>query len=180
MFVGFFFLYHNSYIIYCFLPWLIFIVWFISMDINMNKHIPIVFKRWNCHSLNCGPNKIVSAIDYQFSPAQSLSHVWLFRAPWTTAYQDSLSISNYWSLLLLPSIFPSIRVFSNESFASDSQSIGVSASASVLPMNIQDWFPLWWTGWECISKKDHNKKAILVFKAFTFLYDREIINKINV
>ena len=44
---------------------------------------------------------------------------------------------------LLPSIFPSIWVFSNESlFASEGQSIGISASASVLPMNIQDWFPL--------------------------------------
>ena len=32
-------------------------------------------------------------------------------------------------------------------FTSGSQSIGVSASASVLPMNIQDWFPLGWTGW---------------------------------
>ena len=44
-------------------------------------------------------------------------------------------------LLLLPSIFPSIRVFSNESaFASSDQSIG--ASASVFPVNIQGWFPL--------------------------------------
>ena len=50
-------------------------------------------------------------------------------------------------LLLLPSIFPSIRVFSNELLASGGQSIGVSASASVPPMNIQDWFPLEWTGW---------------------------------
>ena len=46
------------------------------------------------------------------------------------------------SPLLLPSIFPSIKVFSN---ASGGQSIGASASASVLPMNIQDWFPLGWT-----------------------------------
>ena len=50
----------------------------------------------------------------------------------------------WYPLLLLPSIFPSIRVFSNESalciFASGGQSIG--ASASVLPVNIQDWFPL--------------------------------------
>ena len=46
-------------------------------------------------------------------------------------------------LLLLLSIFPSIRVFSNQSVLSSvGQSIGVSASASVLPMNIQDWFPL--------------------------------------
>ena len=51
-------------------------------------------------------------------------------------------------LLLLPSIFPSIRVFSNESVLCIRwPNIGVSASASVLPMNIQDWFPLGWIGW---------------------------------
>ena len=50
-------------------------------------------------------------------------------------------------LLLLPSIFPSIRVFSNELlFASGGQSIGASALASVLPKNVQDWFPLGLTG----------------------------------
>ena len=70
-----------------------------------------------------------------FSSVQSLSCVWLFATPWTTARQASLSITNSWSppkpmsiesvmpsnhlilchpLLLLPSIFPSIRVFSNE------------------------------------------------------------------
>ena len=91
---------------------------------------------------------------------QSLSCVWLFVTPWTAARQASLSITNSRSLLKLmsiesmmpsnhlifchplllpPSIFPSIRVFSNESV---DQSIG--ASASVLPVNIQDllsWFP---------------------------------------
>ena len=72
----------------------------------------------------------------QFSSVQSLSHVWLFATPWTAAHQVSLSITNSRSLLklmsielvmqsshlilchpflLLPSIFPSIRVFSNES-----------------------------------------------------------------
>ena len=47
-------------------------------------------------------------------------------------------------LLLPPSIFPSIRVFSNEKnfLASGGQSIGASASTSVLPMNTQDWSPL--------------------------------------
>ena len=50
-------------------------------------------------------------------------------------------------LLLPPSIFPSIRVFSNESvLPSGGQSIEASASASVLPMNIQDCFPLGLTG----------------------------------
>ena len=54
-------------------------------------------------------------------------------------------------LLLPPSIFPSIRVFSSESVLHirwpDCKSIGISASASILPMIIQDWFPLGWTGW---------------------------------
>ena len=58
-------------------------------------------------------------------------------------------------LLLLPSIFPSVRVFSpvSQLFASGGQSIGVSASASVLPMNIQDWSPLGWTGWISLQSK---------------------------
>ena len=44
--------------------------------------------------------------------------------------------------------FPASGSFQmNQRFASSGQSIGVSASASVLPMNIQDWFPLGWTGW---------------------------------
>ena len=105
----------------------------------------------------------------QFSSVQSLSRVWLFATPWNTAYQASLSITNSCSLLklmsitsvmpsnhlifclplpLLPSVFPSIRSFPmSQFFASGSQSIGVSASTSVLPMNIQDWFPLGLTGW---------------------------------
>ena len=94
---------------------------------------------------------------------QLLSRVRLFATPWTAACQASLSITNSWSslklmsiklvmpfnhLILLPSIFPSIRVFSNESALHISgQSIGVSASTSVLPMNTQDWSPLGWTGW---------------------------------
>ena len=57
----------------------------------------------------------------------------------------------YHLLLLLPSIFPSIRVFSNES--SGGQNIGVSASTSVLPVNTQDLFPLGWTGWISLQSK---------------------------
>ena len=56
--------------------------------------------------------------------------------------------------LLLPSIFPASGSFQmSHFFASGSQSIGVSASASVLPMSIQDWFPLWWTGWIFLQSK---------------------------
>ena len=50
------------------------------------------------------------------------------------------------TLLLLPSIFPSIRVLCNCLFASSGQSIGTSASAAIFPMNIQGWFPLGLTG----------------------------------
>ena len=54
-------------------------------------------------------------------------------------------------VLLLPlSIFLSIRIFSNES---GGQSTGLSSSASVLPMIIQDWFPLGWTGWISLQSK---------------------------
>ena len=59
---------------------------------------------------------------------------------------ESMILFNYLILCcplpLLPSIFPSIRVFSNEFFLLGGHSIGALASASVLPMNIQGWFPL--------------------------------------
>ena len=42
-------------------------------------------------------------------------------------------------------------------FASGGQSYGVSASASVLPMNIQDWFPLGWTGWISLLSKGFSR-----------------------
>ena len=57
-------------------------------------------------------------------------------------------------LLLLPSIFSSIRVFSNESILhTGGQSMGASALAWVLPMNIQDWFPLRLTGLMSLQSK---------------------------
>ena len=57
-------------------------------------------------------------------------------------------------LFLLPPIPPSIRVFSNESTLSwGGQRIGVSALASFLPKNTQDWFPLGWTGWISLQSK---------------------------
>ena len=106
---------------------------------------------------------------FQFS-SKSLSCVWLFVTPWTAVLQASLSIINsqsllhltesvmpsnnlilYHPLLLVPSIIP--RVFSNEFFALGGQNIVVSASASVLPMDIQDWFPLGWTGWISLQSK---------------------------
>ena len=61
-------------------------------------------------------------------------------------------------LLLLPSIFPSSRVFQmSQFFASGGQSIGVSTSTLVLPMNTQDWSPLGWTGWISLQSKGLSK-----------------------
>ena len=108
------------------------------------------------------------------------SRVQLFETPWTATYQASLSFTISWSLLklmsialvmpsnhlifchprlLLPSIFSSIRIFSNELilneelFTSGGQSIGASASASVLPVNIQGWFSLGLTGLISLQSK---------------------------
>ena len=71
---------------------------------------------------------------------------------------ESVMPSNHlilcYPILLPPSIFPSIRVFSSESVLHIRwQSIGVSASASVLPMNIQGWFPSGWTGLISLQSK---------------------------
>ena len=61
-------------------------------------------------------------------------------------------------LLLLPSIFPSIRVFSFEStLRIRGPKYGVSVSSSVLPMNIQGWFPLGWIDWISLLSKGLSK-----------------------
>ena len=112
---------------------------------------------------------------WSVNSVQLLSCVRLFVNPWTAARQASLSITNFQSLfklmsvksvmpssylilccpfLLLPSIFPASGSFPvSQFFTSGGQNIGVSASASVLPMNIQDWFPLGWTGWISLQSK---------------------------
>ena len=109
------------------------------------------------------------------SSVQSLSWVWLFATSWTAACQASLSITNSQCLLKLMSIesvipsshlilclplsshlqsFPASGSFQiSQFFPLGGQSIGVSDSASVLPMNIQDWSPLGWTGWISLQYK---------------------------
>ena len=110
-------------------------------------------------------------LSVQFS---SLSRVWLFVTPWTAAHQASLSITNSQSLLKLmsiksighPTISSSVVPFScfqsfpasgsfqmSQLFTSGGQSIGVSVSTSLLPMNTQDWSPLVWTGWISLQSK---------------------------
>ena len=121
--------------------------------------------------------KMLSLSLMWLSPVQFITQLCLTLCkPMDWAHQAFLSIINSWSLLKLmsielvmpfnhlilwhallfpPSIFPSIRVFCNDSkfFASGGQSIGASASASVLPVNIQDLFPLGLTCWISLQSK---------------------------
>ena len=109
-----------------------------------------------------GENSSISSVQFSLSVMSDSA------TPWTAARQASLSITNSQSLLklmsielvmpsnhlifsrpllLLPSIFPSIRVFSNESVLHIMwPNIEASASAAVLSMNIQHWSPLGLTG----------------------------------
>ena len=124
---------------------------------------------------------------------QSLSHVWLFETPWMhharfphpsqspRVCSNSCPLSQWYlptispsvNPYLLPSICPSIpgSFLMNLLFISGGQSIRALASALVLPMNTQDWFPLGWTG--LISLQ--SKRLSRVFSSITvqnhqFLY----------
>ena len=135
---------------------------------------------------------------------QLLSHVWLFVTPQTVAHLACMSSTISWSLLKLMSIesvmpsnhlilfhpltsypdaFPASGSFlMTQFFSSGGQSIGVSASASVPPMNIQDWLPLGLTGSPCsprdfLSLQDfksllqhHSSKASILQRSVFFIY----------
>ena len=69
-----------------------------------------------------------------------------------------------------PQSFPASGSFPmNQFFPSGGQSIGVSASTSVLPMNIQDWFPLGWTGSPCSPRDSQESSPTPQFKSMNFL-----------
>ena len=132
----------------------------------------------------------------QFNSVQSLSCVQLFLTPWTAAHQASLSITNSQSLLktcplsrwcypaISSSVFPFSSCFQSfpasesfpmsQLFASDDQSIGASASASFLPMNIQDWSPLGWTHWISLQSKGLSRgfsnTTVQKHQFFSYLY----------
>ena len=125
--------------------------------------------------------KVSNVIDLDISSVQFSHSVvsWLFATPWTAARQASLSITNSQSLLklmsimsvmpsnhlilchpllLLPSIFPSIRVFSNESVLCIRWPKYWSFSFSISPPNeYSDWFPLGLTGWICLQSEGFSR-----------------------
>ena len=115
------------------------------------------------------PSSSINSVQFSYSVVSDSA------TPWIEAHQASLSINISRSslklmsiklvmpssnlilcrpLYLLPPIPPSIRVFSNEStLRMRWPSIGISASASILTMNTQDWSPLGWTGWISFQSK---------------------------
>jgi len=142
-------------------------------------------KSRNCHILKRKSRAMV-----EFSSVQLLSCVWLFETPWAAdarppcpsltpgVYPNSCSLSRWCHLTISSSVvpfssclqsFPASGSFQmSQFFTSGGQSIGVSALASVLPMNIQDWFPLGWTGWISLQSKGLLKAMSLwVFKRNT-------------
>ena len=139
----------------------------------------------------------------QFSSLQSLSRVQLFATLWIAARQASLSITNSWSSpssrWCHPAISYSVVPFSScpqslpasgsfpmsQLFAWGGQSTGVSALASVLLKNTQDWSPLEWTGWISLqSKGPQESSPTPQFKninslALSFLYSPTLISVHN-
>ena len=150
--------------------------------------------------LACSPYILLPVLNLCLSQSvQSPSRDQLFSTPWTAARQVSLSVTNFRSLLkLMPSsqwchstISSSVVPFSSclqsfpasgsfpmsQFFTSGGQSIGISASASVLPVNIQDWFPLGLTGWISLKFKGlsksllqhHSSKALILQRSAFFI-----------
>ena len=154
------------------------ILWWFLPHIDMNQ--PLVHM-WP-PIRNPPPTLLI--IFTQFSSVQPLSPVCLLVTPWTAACQASLSINKSRSFLKLMSIswwchltisfsvipfsshlqsFPASGSFQmNQFFASGSQSIRVSASASVFPMNIQDWSPCSPRDSEVFSNNPTSKASMLV------------------
>ena len=83
-------------------------------------------------------------------------------SPTPRVYSNSCPLSQWWYPTTSPSVipfsshlqsFPALRSFQMSHFSLGGQSIGILASSSILPMNIQDWFPLQWTGWISLQSK---------------------------
>ena len=166
----------------------------LTMDHKENKVIP---KECEQHSLLTV--QLIYKLKKDISSVQSLSCVWLFPTPWTAARQDSLSVTNYWSLLKLlsiesempsnhlflchplllpPSIIPRIRVFSNESalrmrwqkYWSFSFSISPSSEYSELISFRMDWlYLLAVQGTHKNLLQHHSSKASILWSSAFFL-----------
>ena len=130
-------------------------------------------------------------ISFQFSHVQLFATLWLQHSrppcpsPTPRVYSNSYPLSRWCHPAISSSVvpfssylqsFPASGSFPmSQFFTSGSQNIGVSASASVLPMNIQDWFPLGSTGWILLQSKGLSR----VFLKF-ILFKMQTLNKIQI
>ena len=108
---------------------------FIVVVVKSPSHVQLSVTPWTVVRLLCPPLPEFSQIQvHRISDAIQPSH------PLSHPSPPAFNLSQHQS-------------FSSEFFTSGSQSIGVSVSASVPPVNIQDWFPLWWTVWLSLLSK---------------------------
>ena len=126
----------------------------------------------DCKEIQSVHSKGDQSCVFFWSKVKSLSHVWLFATPWIAAHQASLSITNPRSSLKLTLVMSSSHLIlchpllhqppippASESFpisqfvAWGGQSTEVTALASFLQTNTQDWSPLEWTGWISLQSK---------------------------
>ena len=141
-------------------------------NLRLNLSVSAIFNKKK-KKKRCIPG--LHSVSVQFSSVQSLSRVRVFVTLWTAAHQASLSLINSWSppklisfesvmpsnhlilchpLLLLPSIFPIIRVFSNESAILIRWPKYWSFSFNISPSNEHPGLsPLGWTGWISLQSK---------------------------
>ena len=124
------------------------------------------------------------------SSVQLLSRVWLFATPWHArppcpsptprVHSNSCPLSRWCHPTTSSSVIPfsscpqslpaSGSFQMSQFFTSGGQSTGVSASAWVLPMNIQDWCALGWTGWISLQTKGLSRVKSINSSVFSFLY----------
>ena len=146
---------------------------------NLNKHFSEVMQTAHTymkmlsitHNLkNISPH--TGSVSVQFNCSVVSNPLWphglqhtrpACRSPTPGVYPNTSPLSRWYHPTISSSVIPvssSLQSFPASGsfkmiqlFASSGQSIGVSASTSVLPMNIQDWFPLGWTGWISLKSK---------------------------
>ena len=137
------------------------------------------------YSLNCTDQGFIPFLSYIVVVIQLLSCVWIFVTPWTAAHQASLFFTISWSLLklmslelvmpsnhlilchsllLLPSIFPSIRIFSNESAVCIRWPKYWSFSFSISPSNEHSGLASFRIGWSPCCPRDSQESSLAQFK----------------
>ena len=139
--------------------------WFFTFQVQTGFHNTFISLLMNL----LPPESVCVALSLTSLFFLKLSRVQLSVTPWTVApsprvCSDSCPLSRWCHPTILSSVipfsshlqsFPASRSFPmSRFFASGGQRTGASASASVLPMNIQDWSPLGWTGWISLQSKE--------------------------